>query len=335
MQLNQIARACLQAYTAKLSENYGGVDVSQQFAITGPKETLLRKKIQESVAFLGLINMQDVDQITGQVVEIGATGLHTGRKDGGRFNKKASPDGHTYTLTETDSNCSIDWSTLSVWANSGAQGEFMRLLNESANETFGLDILRVGFNGTSAAATSDPDTYPNGEDVNIGWQKLVLTDAPAQIISTAVYLDGDGAGDYKTLDAMASDLINSKIAPQFRNDPRLVVLVGADLVAVESARLYDGADKPSEKIAAQNLPYTIAGRRAYVPPYMPGKRMVVTFLSNLQVLTQRNTRHRKAKHEEDRKAFENSYLRWEGYAVGNYDAYAAFDEAQVNFGAKP
>jgi hypothetical protein len=44
-----------------------------------------------------------------------------------------------------------------------------------------------------------------------------------QIMTDPVVLDE--AGDYKSLDAMASDLINAKIRQQFRNDPRLVVLV--------------------------------------------------------------------------------------------------------------
>ncbi|MFB4731607.1 P2 family phage major capsid protein, partial [Enterobacter hormaechei subsp. steigerwaltii] len=83
------------------------------------------------------------------------------------------------------------------------------------------------------------------------------------------------------LDAMASDLINAKIPAQFRNDPRLVVLVGADLVAAEQYRLFQAADRPTEKIAAQLLGNTIAGRQAIIPPFMPGKRMVVTPLSNL------------------------------------------------------
>ncbi|ENG4390197.1 P2 family phage major capsid protein, partial [Salmonella enterica subsp. enterica serovar Newport] len=91
-----------------------------------------------------------------------------------------------------------------------------------------------------------------------------------QIITDKVVLDGDGKGDYVSLDAMASDLINAKIPAQYRNDPRLVVLVGADLVAAESFRLYQKADKPTEKIAAQLLSDSIAGRTAYVPPFMPG-----------------------------------------------------------------
>ncbi|MBU9838394.1 P2 family phage major capsid protein, partial [Rahnella aceris] len=126
---------------------------------------------------------------------------------------------------------------------------------------------------------------------------------------------------YKSLDAMASDLINTKIPQQFRNDPRLVVLVGSDLVAAEQYRLYQAADRPSEKIAAQMLQDSIAGRQAIIPPFMPGKRMVVTTLANLHIYTQRNTRQRKAEFVEDRKQYENKYLRNEGYAVEEMELY--------------
>lgn len=151
-----------------------------------------------------------------------------------------------------------------------------------------------------------------------------------QIMTDPVVLDE--AGDYKSLDAMASDLINAKIPAQFRNDPRLVVLVGADLVAAEQYRLYQAADRPTEKIAAQMLGSTIAGRQAIIPPFMPGKRMVVTPLSNLHIYTQRNTRMRKAEFVEDRKQFENKYLRNEGYAVEVPELYAAIDESAVTIG---
>ncbi|WP_419237933.1 phage major capsid protein, P2 family [Photobacterium leiognathi subsp. mandapamensis] len=335
MSLNQAAMKGLNAYASELAKSYGISNTEKLFSITGPKETQLRQVILASEDFLKRITVMDVDQITGQVVDVGALGLHTGRKAGGRFDKKADVSGNTYYLVETDSCCSITWDTLSVWANSGSTGEFLKIISNSANIAFALDMLRVGFNGVKAAATTDPDTNPNGEDVNIGWQALVAAKSPEQICGVDVYLDAAGGGDFKTLDAMASDLINNFIPPEFRNHPGLTVLVGADLVAEESARLYDQADKPSEKKAAQQLPFSIAGRPAVVPPFMPGKRMVVTILSNLHIYTQKNTRKRKAMDNEDRKAFENTYLRWEGYAVGNHNAYAAFDETKVHIGPNP
>ena len=134
---------------------------------------------------------------------------------------------------------------------------------------------------------------------------------------------------------MASDLINTTIDPLFRQDPRLVVLVGTDLIAAAQAKLYSEATKPSEQIAAQKLAESIAGRKAYIPPFFPGKRMVVTTLDNLHLYTQRGTRNRKAEDNQDRKCFDNQYWRMEGYALGEHLAYGGFEEDDIVIGSDP
>ncbi len=292
----------------------------------------MRQAMLESVEFLDWITALDVDQLSGQVINVGASALHTGRSEKGRFVRQVGVNGNTYSLVETDSCAALRWDLLSVWANAGKEeNEFYNLVQTFSTQAFALDMLRIGFNGTHRATTTDPEANPNGEDVNIGWHEIMKTMLDGkQIMTDSVVLDQ--AGDYKSLDAMASDLINAKIPAQFRNDPRLVVLVGADLVAAEQYRLFQAADRPSEKIAAQMLGNTIAGRKAIIPPFMPGKRMVVTPLSNLHIYTQRNTRQRKSRFEDDRKQFENSYLRNEGYAIEVPELYAAIDENAVTIG---
>ncbi|WP_105875103.1 phage major capsid protein, P2 family [Cronobacter malonaticus] len=331
MQLNQRALDFIDAYSAGLAAHYSVNNPSRAFKLTDPQETSLRLALLESVEFLSMITCADVDQLSGQVINVGASGLHTGRNAGGRFIRSVGVDGNEYKLVETDSCAALKWDLLSMWANAGSEGEFFQLVQSFSNQAFALDMLRIGFNGNRVEKTTDPEKNPNGEDVNIGWhERMKGFEAGKQIITDAVTLDDKG--DYRSLDAMASDLINTKIPQQFRNDPRLVVLVGADLVAAEQYRLYQSADRPSEKIAAQLLGSTIAGRKAIVPPFMPGKRMVVTPLSNLHIYTQRGTRQRKAEFKDDRKQFENTYLRNEGYAVEEPELYAAIDENAVTIG---
>ena len=109
----------------------------------------------------------------------------------------------------------------------------------------------------------------------------------------------------------------------------------AQVVAAAQAKLYSEATKPSEQIAAQQLAKSIAGRKAYIPPFFPGKRMVVTTLDNLHCYTQRGTRKRKADDNQDRKCFDNQYWRMEGYALGEHLAYGGFEEADIEIGAAP
>ena len=332
MILNAKARGFLKQFATGLAEA-NGLEPGEEknyFSLSDPKETQLRDALLESSDFLNWITVADVDQLSGQVVSVGASGLHTGRIAEGRFRRNIGVSGNEYKLVETDSCAALRWDLLSVWANAGSDEEFFQRVQSFTNQAFALDMLRIGFNGKSIAADTNYKENPNGEDVNIGWHEIVRKIAKSQIMTDAVTLDQ--GGDYKSLDAMASDLINAKIPQEYRNDPRLVVLVGADLVAAEQYRLYQAADRPSEKIAAQMLQDSIAGRQAIIPPFMPGKRMVVTTLNNLHIYTQRNTRQRKAEFVEDRKAYENKYLRNEGYAVEYPELYAAIDESAVTIG---
>lgn len=315
----------------KTSDNY--------YSLTPPRSNALRNAILERVDLLKQLTVMDVPYPQGQVITVGESTLRTGRSKAGRFTKGSGISGNEFQLVETDSCCVITWEQLAIWGNSGSQNQFVNMMNATAVLNFATDMLRIGFNGTSIAENSDPVAHPNGEDVNIGWHQFVKNWVLAdklkhsnRIITDPVTL-GSG-GDYLSLDAMGSDLVRS-LPTKYQDDPSLVILVGADLVAAEEVRLYNQEDKPTENVAAQKLSKNIAGRQAVVPPFMPGKRMVATTLKNLQILTQMNTRRRKAEDVGDRKQFENSYWRYEGYALGDPDCYAAIDEAAVTLVGKP
>lgn len=336
------AEQALQKYRSQLAKSYGiqVPDLEKQFSVTGPVETQLRQALLDSVEFLKLITCLDVDQVKGQVVQVGVSGLYTGRVQGGRFEASIGIAGNTYDLIETDSCAELEWATLCTWANAGKEGEFMRLVSDFGNRSFALDMLRIGFNGESIATTTDPETNPLGQDINKGWHQLAREwNGGSQIVTAApgdkIYFDPDGNGDYVTLDQMAADIIHTTIDPVFQTDPRLVVLVGTDLVAAAQAKLYSEAKTPTEQIAAQQLAKSIAGRKAYIPPSFPANRLVVTTLDNLHIYTQRGTRKREAKDSQDTKSFNNRYWRMEGYAIPEFKAYGGFEERDIVIGARP
>lgn len=340
MQLNTQASKFLKQFAATMATSYGVEFVNEQFNISAPMETKLKAALLESVEFLSMITTMEVDQLKGQVVKVGNFTIATGRKGGARFVTSQDVDGHTYELTETDSCAALTWALLSVWANAGNERQFMTLMSQNATQRFALDMLRVGFNGTSAAADTDPVANPLGEDVNKGWHQLVKENAADQIMTDAIYFNPDATdalkdGEYKTLDAIVTEMKNTLIHESLRSDPRLVVLVGSDLTAAAQTAMMNKADTPTEKVAAQQMDKNIGGMCAYTPPFFPGKRIVVTMLSNLHIYTQRGTKQRKSENVEDRKQYEDKYWRNEGYAVEEYLAYAAVDEAAMNIGAAP
>ncbi|ECH9311433.1 TPA: phage major capsid protein, P2 family [Salmonella enterica subsp. enterica serovar Paratyphi B] len=326
MQLTPKAEAMLRKFTAGLARANGQVDTSRFFSLTDPKETQLRNALLQNSEFLSLLpNVLDVDQVTGQVVSTGKPGIYTGRKKEGRFSRPLGVDGNEYQLRETDSGSYLAYSLLVVWANAGSEEEFFQRIQAFSNESFALDMLRVAFNGTSAAENTDPEANPNGEDVNIGWHQIVKTRSKEQVITDAVTIGGVGA-DFIGLDAAVTDLVHSCIYEPMRNDPRLVVLASADLIGADTTTMMNRIDRPTEKVAAQLIGRQIAGRTVYTPPFMPEGRLIVTTLDNLHIYTQRGTRKRKAEWNDDRKRFENNYLRMEGYAVEHDELYAAFDK---------
>lgn len=309
------------------------------YSITPVKSTSLRQALLEAIDILKRMTVALVPHPIGQVVTVAESTLRTGRVKDGRFYKGSGIDDNTFSLCETDSNCVITWEQLAWWGNSGSANQFFNLMNSTAVYNFAADMLRIGFNGTSRAEEStDSAKNPLGEDVNIGWHQLVKNWAEQssknrdRIITDAVRI-GKG-GDYLSLDAAGSDLVRL-LPSQYQSDPSLVFLVGADLVAAEEVRLYNAEDRPSENIAAQKLSQNIAGRPAIVPPFMPSKRMVVTKLSNLQILTLMGSQRRKAEDNGDRKRFENSYWRYEGYALGDPECYAALDESAAQIVGDP
>ncbi|NRD73251.1 phage major capsid protein, P2 family [Shewanella sp. VB17] len=341
MNLTPLAKAHVKEYCADIAKNYQVDDVHHQFSVTEPMELKLRAAMLEAVDFLKLITNLPVDQIQGQVVKVGSTLIATGRKENGRFTSGQDVDGNTYQLTETDSCAAVTWATLAVWANAGTAKQFMKLMSQNATMRFALDKLRVGFNGTSVAKTTDPEASPLGEDVNKGWHQLVKEQAPEQIITDPIYFNPDADvnalkdNEYKTLDAIVTELKNTHIHVTLRSDPRLVVLIGSDLTATAQARMANMADTPTERVAVQKMDKTIGGLKAYTPPHFPAKRITLCLLNHLHIYTQKGTSHRKSENVEDRKQHEDKYLRWEGYGVEELEGYAAVDEDAMHIGAAP
>ncbi|HHQ6722394.1 P2 family phage major capsid protein [Serratia fonticola] len=299
------------------------------FTISDVAENKLRIAMLESGWMMNGITLMDVDTDKGQAIEIGDSSLHTGRAIEGRFNKSLAVNGTDYILVETDSCASLPYGKMSAIANVGGMEHFTQSVSEFFGMAVSLDMLRIGLNGERIAYPTDPQNNTKGQDVNIGWHAIAKAfNNGSQVITEAVSL-GEG-GDFPHLDALANHLIIQNIPEGFREDPRLVVMVGAELAAAERLRLFNAADRPADMAAAQMLTSSVAGRFAFVPPFMPGKRLAITTLDNLHIYTQKGSRHFRAEFVDDSATYEQGYWRNEGYALGNGFLYTAVDENAVS-----
>ncbi|WP_272525595.1 MULTISPECIES: P2 family phage major capsid protein [unclassified Providencia] len=303
---------------------------SKTFSITNASETLLRVAISDSNWFLNKLTIADVSEIKGDTVNLGDSSLHTGRSIEERFHKRLSMDAISYTLEETDTCTALTYEQLAIIANSrsGDDEHFTKVMSDLFSKTVSLDMIRVGFNGEFCGFPTKPEKYKRGQDVNCGWHTIAKSfNNGSQIVTDKIVLGKDG--DFPNLDAMANFLIIKKIPEEFREDPRLVVLVGSELAALYREKLFRGADNAADIQASQMALSTVAGRFAIIPPFMPGRRLVVTTLDNLHIYTQKNTRRFRAEFVDDRKVYEHSYIRNEGYGLGDGNLYAAIDENAI------
>ncbi|MDD1792528.1 phage major capsid protein, P2 family [Enterovibrio sp. ZSDZ42] len=322
---NPEAEKSIENYFSQLKKSGIGRDKYSQ--VTAPQETALRRAMQASDAFLKLISFTSKQQVSGQTVYVGGGDLLTGRTATGRFRRKMGVHGTKYEMAKQDSNAFVDYEMLTDWANAGGDKEFIKLMNESISKQFALDVLRIGFHGTSVAANTDPEANPNGEDINKGWLKVMKEQYPDQVLPSIV-LDPTGVaeGSYKNLDAIVKSMLHDIIEEPHNEDADLVVLVARDLVSTEQARLAGEADKPSEQIAAQLLSKSIGGLPAYIPPYFKSGQIWVTSLKNLHAMSQSGTQKRKtAQWEDDEAGIETSWLRMAAYGVDNHKKFAAIE----------
>lgn len=322
-----VARRYHKQFTNGAASN---ADPERRFALTSANENIFRQTILESGWLIKNITLRDVNALTGNAINIGASELHTGRVDGGRFRKRIAINGTEFFLSETDSSARISYSDMSNIYHTGMSGAFEDEVADFFGKAYALDMLRVGFNGVAIAETTDPEANKKGEDVNIGWHALAKDyRSGQQVMSTPLTLGESGT--WKNLDLLANHLITELIAEPYREDPRLVVLVGAELAANQRLKLFNSADRPADVNAAQMATSSVAGRFAFIPPFMPGKRLAVTTLDNLHIYTQAETRWFRAEFDDDQSEYVNSYLRNEGYALGEPELYAAVDESAITF----
>ncbi|EIE5007023.1 phage major capsid protein, P2 family [Salmonella enterica] len=329
--LSTKAAMYLRNYALKMAKANDALDAKDFFAIQPPRETMLRDALMQTAApFLNLINIMLVDQLVGQVISTGNPQLFTGRRESERFTRPLGYSGNEYRLYEVDSGSTLDYATLTSWANAGTEHEFYNRLQEFFNKSVANDLLRVAFNGTHAVKNTDPVANPNGEDVHPGWHQIVKERSPKQIITDKVILNRETeGGDFISVDGLVADIIYTCLPPEFRQHPDLVVLASQNIIAADAVSMMNRIDRPSEKVAAAFMNREIAGRKAFSPPFMPDNRVIVTTLRNLHMYFQSGTQQRRAAWIDDRKGFENNWLRMQCCAVEYDELYGAFDNIEL------
>jgi P2 family phage major capsid protein len=355
-------RAAYKKYVARVAELNGidEADTVAKFSVAPSVEQTLEEKIQESSEFLQQVSVVPVVAQSGDKVGVGVTRPLAGRtntKNGERrtpSDPTDTTDDGGYFCRQTNYDHAIPYAKLDQWRH---KPNFQTLLRDVILKQQGRDRIMIGFNGTSAAATTNRAANPLLQDVNEGWLHKIRTHADERVLDDGALTDGpdkaiyvaadvdiveviDGEvtnadtakADYANLDAVAFDALDL-LDPWNRSDTDLVVIVGWALVKDKYLNLLQAAgDTATEREAAHRiltLPKQLAGKRAVIVPFFPEDSLLITSLDNLAIYVQEETRRRQLKDEPALDQIENYESVNEDYVVEDYGRCALVENIKM------
>lgn len=328
-------RLLFNSYTKKLAADNGIDSAVGMFTAAPATEQRAVSTAQESHALLKGINMLGVKSPDGATL-----GISIGSPIAKRTNvTNATPriprkavditKQNEYKCVKTDFDVALPYSMLDGWAQFS---DFEKRIDQAIGERQALDRLMIGFNGTHAAADSDPELYPLLQDVNIGWLEKIRTKAPAQVKaagSTPGKVTIGATGDYPSLDAVVYAAVQM-LAPHHRKRPDLVVMVDRDLLHTKSlGNVVDATDNTKElalnRILTSGL---IGGVNHRDAPFFPDAKLLVTTLSNLSIYYQKATMRRFIKDDANVNQVSDFQSVCEAYVVEDYGLVALVENIE-------
>lgn len=307
---------------------------SEKFTVDPSIQQKLESAIQESSDFLKRINIIGVDEQSGEAIGLGVNGTIAGRTNTSvtarspRDVSGLSKD--SYVCKKTDFDTAIPYALLDAWAKFP---DFQARLSAAITQRQALDRIMIGFNGTSAAVTTDRATNQLLEDVNIGWLQKYRASAPARVLTegaVAGKVTIGATGDYKTLDGLVYDAIQL-LDPWHRKNPELVVLVDRTLLHAKFLSNVEGAsDNQNELAAAQIIAKARLGGLPIVDaPFFIDGGIMVTTLTNLSIYYQMEARRRHVKDEPEHDRIADYQSSNEAYVVEDFGLGAVVENIEA------
>lgn len=332
-------RFALNAYMLAIAQLSGVASAAEKFTVDPSVQQTLETRIQESSDFLSKINVIGVTEQQGEKLGLGIGGPVASTTNT-QTTDRAPVDLTTldklgYFCTQTNFDSFLTYAKLDAWAKFP---DFQTRVRDALIQRMALDRITIGFNGVSRAATSDRDTNPLLQDVNIGWLQKHRVNADSRVLDqigvTGKIQIGDGvaaAAGYKNLDALVMDAVNELIEPWYRADTNLVALVGRKLLADKYFPLVNKVQDNSEAIAADVIisQKRLGGLQAIQVPFVPDDAIVITRLDNLSIYWQEGSRRRTILDNAKRDRIENYESSNEAYVVEDHGCMALIENIEI------
>lgn len=320
-------RALFAMFTASIAQLNDVASSAEKFSVDPVIQQTIESHIQESSAFLQMINQVTVEDLVGETIGLDAipNASRTNTAAGKRrqpFNVTTMEVENNYHCRKTDYDTYIPYAKLDAWAGNK---DFEIKLRDLIIKSQALARLMIGFNGTHVAKDTDRAAFPLLEDVNIGWLQKYRDNAPQNVLSD---VGGTGevqvgsTGVYKNLDAVVFDAVRNLIDPIYRDDTRLRVIVGRDLMNNRQFPMVNDNNTPTEIIATQTLlgMDRIGGVQVLDAPYFPSNALFIQPLDNLSIYSQEGGRRRQVKDEPEYDRVTNYESSNDDYVVEYYEA---------------
>ncbi len=324
-------------YVGRLATLNGIADPSKAFTVTPAVQQTMEGRMQQDSGFLSAINVIGVTDLQGQKIGVGIGGTIAGRTDtsGNAERVPGNPvalDSNEYRCYQTDFDTALTYPQLDAWAR---QKNFQSLVRDAILKRQSLDRIMIGFNGTSAVATTNRAANPLLQDVNKGWLQRYRDDATQRVLSggkTAGTVKIGGANaDYANLDALVMDAVTNMIEPWYARDPGLVVILGRELIHDKYFPIIDKDNAPTEQLAADLVlgAKRIGGLQPVDVPFMPADAMMITSLKNLSLYWQIGGRRRHVQEEPNKNRVVNYESSNDGYVVEDYGFGCVIENIKV------
>ena len=292
------------AYVARIAELNGVTvdDVKEKFTVTPSIEQKLVEKVLLSSQFLQWINvvrdpLMEAELVGLDVAAAIASTTDTNSKD--RETKDiSSMSGRRYKCEQVNFDTHIPWIKLDQWAK---HPDFQQKLASLTQRTIALNLIMMGFNGTSRSETSNLSSNPKLQDVKKGWLQQLREDKPAHVMNGASTGNkikvGKGQSKdngYENIDALVMDAVNTLIDEVYADDTDLVVICGREILNDKYFNMVNTDLKPSEDLASQVIisQKQIGGLKAIRVPFFPAKSILITRLDNLSLYIQEGSMRR-------------------------------------------
>ncbi|AAQ65016.1 unknown [Salmonella phage SopEPhi] len=337
-------RFAFNAYLQQLAR-LNGVEVeelSSKFTVEPSVQQTLEDHIQQSAAFLTLINITPVTEQSGQLLGLGVGSTIAGTTD--TTTKEREPTDPTlmedveYKCEQTNFDTVLTYAKLDLWAKFQ---DFQVRIRNAIVKRQALDRIMIGFNGVKRAKTSNRAENQLLQDVNKGWLQKIREDAPDHVMGSKTAEDGTTTaepvkvgpgGKYVNLDAVVMDAVNELIDVEYQDDGELVVVCGRELLSDKYFPLVNKEQDNSEKIAADMIisQKRMGGLQAVRAPFFPANALLITRLDNLSIYWQEDTRRRSVIDNPKRDRIENFESVNEAYVVEDYRCAALVENIEMS-----